>query len=83
LGSQGDDGDSLTEEKSSEKLPKDARVRHLAGNKPNLGFSETILTFNYNASADEKWLFYCNDGTWINMQGIQGNLHLNHKPKSF
>jgi len=61
---------------SSEKLPKDARVRHLAGSKPNLGFSETILTFNYEASADEKWLFYCKDETWLNMKGIQGNFYL-------
>ena len=63
-------------EKSSETLPKDARVRHLAGRNPDLGFKETIMTFNYNASADEKCLAYCNDDTWVNMNGISGRLRL-------
>jgi len=60
---------------SSKNLPLDIRVRQLSGEKPNLAFEETIMTFNYNASPNEKWLVYCSDGTWVNMNGLLGKLN--------
>lgn len=57
---------------SSENLPEDARVRQLSGKKPDIAFTETIYTFNYNASPNEKWLAYCSNETWVNMNGLPG-----------
>lgn len=41
---------------------------------PNLKINEEIFTFDYDASADEKWLAYCGDGKWMNMRGLSSKM---------
>ena len=59
-------------EKSSETLPKDARVRYIDG-ESDLDFKDIIMTFDYEAGAEDKWVVCCKDNTWVDPRGMPGS----------
>lgn len=59
-------------EVSSEASFDKARIREFDASKADLTFSETILTFNYTPSEEEKLIYQLEDESWVTSYGHPG-----------